>query len=418
MGAKSVLIIDKKITAKSELLAILKKKGLQVFTVAEGAFAVDLLSKQSFFCLISGDEGLRAMQRKSGRPFSIPIVYLKKTEQVDIGLPLVVTLKDPIDVREAEKVFDRLLAEVNCPSLIAKSPVMQKVLQRVQKIAKSHANIFIFGESGTGKEVIASHIHAFSKRAAFPFIRVNCAALPDTLIESEFFGHEKGAFTGAHVQRVGRFERAHQGTLLLDEISEISTTLQAKLLRIVQEGEFERVGGKDPLYVDVRLISTSNCDMKEALQKHRFREDLYYRLNVIPLFLPPLRKRKEDILPLAEYFLQQTCLRNELTPRKFSARVAQRLVEYDWPGNVRELSNVVEHSAIMAHTSEIMEVLFDLAVELKSGKTPQNKTLKAVEKEHILATLARHHAHKGKTAEELGISVRTLRSKLKSYRLE
>ncbi len=237
--------------------------------------------------------------------------------------------------------------------LVAESPAMRKVLLEAVQIAKSQASVLIHGESGTGKEVIAAAIHAHSLRANHPYIRVNCAAIPDTLIESEFFGHEKGSFTGANQKRLGRFELADKGTLLLDEVTEIPISLQPKLLRVVQEQEFERVGGSKPLAVDVRLISTSNRNLKEAIKEKIFREDLYYRLNVVPLHLPPLRDRQEDILPLSRYFLTKFCAENRRSAKTLSKAAEKKLLTHPWPGNIRELANAIERVVVIDSSSQI-----------------------------------------------------------------
>lgn len=310
-----------------------------------------------------------------------------------------------------------LFSDANNP-IIAVSEKMLKIVEDIEKIAKSSANVFISGESGTGKEVIAKLIHAFSKRKQNPFIRVNCAALPDTLIESEFFGHEKGAFTGAMGRRLGRFELAHLGTLLLDEVSEIPLHLQAKLLRAVQEQEFERLGGMSSIKVDVRLISTSNRVMKSAIEEKSFREDLYYRLNVIPIHLPPLRERKEDILPLAIHFLKKFCAQNQIEEKTFSTEAKEKLLDYSWPGNIRELSNTMEHLAAMNLNAQIesQDITLDLKNPSKEVPDLQPGTpLKELEKVHILNTLKSMQNNKSLTAKALGITTRTLRNKLKEY---
>ena len=244
--------------------------------------------------------------------------------------------------------------------IIAESPIMKKLLEEAVRVAKSQASVLIHGESGTGKEVIAGAIHAHSMRASNPYIRVNCAAVPDTLIESEFFGHEKGSFTGANAKRLGRFELANGGTLLLDEVTEIPLNLQPKLLRVVQEQEFERVGGTRPVSVDVRLISTSNRDLKEAIEEKVFREDLFYRLNVVPIHLPPLRERKEDILPLVDYFLGKFCAENGKKKKTLTKKAKEKLVNYPWPGNIRELANVMERVVVLDFGEKIEPAHFTL----------------------------------------------------------
>ncbi len=304
--------------------------------------------------------------------------------------------------------------------LIAESETMQKILSDVVKIAKSSSSVFISGESGTGKEMIAQAIHAQSIRNLQPFIKVNCAAIPATLLESEFFGHEKGAFTGALNKKPGRFELADKGTLLLDEISEIPLEIQSKLLRAVQEMEFERVGGIRPIQVDVRLISTSNRSMKEAIEQKLFREDLYYRLNVVPIHIPPLRERKEDILPLAEFFLKQLCEENKKPLKRLLSDAKQKLLDYHWPGNIRELANVIERSIVMNATDflEAHQIYIELACSIKEAPAyafPIGMTLAELEKRFILETLAREKNNRTKTAQTLGISIRTLRNKLNIY---
>lgn len=301
--------------------------------------------------------------------------------------------------------------------IIIESPIMQHILESIGKIAKSNANVFISGESGTGKEVIAKIIHNLSKRRSDPFIKVNCAALPDTLIESEFFGHEKGAFTGALCKRLGRFELADKGTLLLDEISEVPMHLQAKLLRVVQEQEFERLGGMIPIKVNVRLISTSNRNMKESIEEKQFREDLYYRLNVVPIHLPPLRERREDIIPLARHFLAQFAKKSDIPLSKLSPAAEKKLLSYHFPGNIRELSNLMEQLLVMAGGDIITEDSLQFEPPLsKNALTLAGLSLKELEKQHILETLKTTHFNRTKAAEVLGISTRTLRNKLKIYK--
>ncbi len=310
----------------------------------------------------------------------------------------------------------------NNNSIIAESPVMKALFLDIVKIAKSNASVFLTGESGTGKEVIANAIHQLSPRASASFIRVNCAAIPETLLESEFFGHEKGSFTGAMQRRFGRFEMANNGTLLLDEISEIPLVLQPKLLRVIQEQEFERVGGTHPIRVDVRLIATSNRNMQTAIEKNLFREDLFFRLHVIPLKIPPLRQRKEDILPLAELFLQRLCIENQQELKSLSIQAKELLVAYPWPGNIRELANVIERTVVL-HTGKTIkaeDLKIPMSCSLASpptfGANPGSlHTLEAVEQAHILATLKTYGNNKTKAAKSLGISLRTLRNKVNGY---
>ncbi len=307
------------------------------------------------------------------------------------------------------------------PHFIAESPAMKKLIQDIDKIAKSHASVLITGESGTGKEVIGGLIHHLSHRSKEPFIKVNCAAIPETLLESEFFGHEKGAFTGALQKKIGRFELADLGTLLLDEVTEIPLPLQPKLLRAIQEQEFERVGGMKPIRVNVRFLATSNRNMQEAIDAKIFREDLFYRLNVVPLHIPPLREREEDIIPLAQHFLKRFCEKNHKPFKQLSQSATLKLMNYPWPGNVRELSNVIERTVVLDFDSTIEADHLYLET-LSGGKSTQHKgtlpigiSLFEMEKRLILETLIAYGNNKTKTAQILKISVKTLRNKLYEY---
>ncbi len=300
---------------------------------------------------------------------------------------------------------------------IAESPQMKKIVQDLGKIAKSNASVFITGESGTGKEVVGSAIHQLSGRANCPFIKVNCAAIPETLIESEFFGHERGAFTGAMQRKIGRFELADKGTLMLDEVTEIPLVLQAKLLRAIQEQEFERVGGVRPLKVNIRFLATSNRNMQDAIESKVFREDLFYRLNVVPIHIPPLRERIEDILPLAHHFLQRYCTENRLPLKTFTPEAIQKLQSYSWPGNVRELGNIIERTVVLDFDPEIdaEHLYIEARASIEKNSFPVGISLHEMEKRLILETLEVHHRNRSKTAAILGISVRTLRNKLHEY---
>jgi two-component system response regulator AtoC len=327
-----------------------------------------------------------------------------------------------------ENTYLRQQLSTNRPGLkiIAESASMQKVLQDAKSVASSNANVFIHGESGTGKEVVAQVIHNSSPRSNRPFIKVNCAAVPETLIESEFFGHEKGAFTGATARRLGRFELANGGTLLLDEITETPLPLQAKLLRVTQEMEFERVGGSRPIKVDVRLISTSNREMKEAIAEKRIREDLYYRLNVVPIFIPPLRDRKEDIIPLAEYFLEKTAAENHREKKQLSPEAKKKLLAYNWPGNVRELANVIERAVVLDSGKQVSpaHLFIDNFASMDKEVSTDDQhpvsvgmTLQELEKRLIIDTLLAQQNNKTKAAELLGISPKILNSKISKHNL-
>lgn len=337
---------------------------------------------------------------------------------------------------EAEMIAAVLAAvsDDNRP-MIAEDPAMRAVIAMAEQVAPSDASILITGESGSGKEIVARHVHLKSRRSSKPFISVNCAAIPENLLESELFGHEKGAFTGALARRIGKFEEANGGTLLLDEISEMDARLQAKLLRAIQEREIDRVGGAQPVKVDIRILATSNRDLTRAVAENTFREDLLYRLNVVNLRLPPLRERTGDILPMAEFFIRKYAAANGVPPRALSAEARRRLLAHRWPGNVRELENAMHRAVLLAVGPEIDET----AIRLPDGqplgpadpavRTAQaavsaaeavsrgfvGQTVAAMEQQLILETLEHCLGNRTHAANILGISIRTLRNKLKEY---
>jgi len=305
--------------------------------------------------------------------------------------------------------------------IIIHDPSMKKILHLVERIAPSAANVLLLGESGTGKEVMAKTIHRLSKRNDKPFVSINCAAIPENLLESELFGHEKGAFTGAAAQRIGKFEEADGGTLLLDEVTEMHPRLQAKLLRAIQEKVIDRVGGSRPIPVNIRIIATSNRCMEEATKKGDFREDLYYRLNVVSIHLPKLSERPLDILPLAEYFLKKYALLNCVSQKPLDALTIDALMNYPWPGNVRELENLMHRAILLSqeviYPSDVFahDVNQSVSKPIVKDNLLVNRPLMDVERELILNTLNHCMGNKNTAAKILGISIRTLRNKLKEY---
>jgi DNA-binding NtrC family response regulator len=326
-------------------------------------------------------------------------------------------------ILENRLLRSELAGKYRFENIVGKSPQMQKIFELVEVVADSKATVLITGESGTGKELIAKAIHYNSSRKEGPFIKINCAAFPDGLVESELFGHEKGAFTGAIRKSEGRFELADGGTLLLDEVSEISPGLQAKLLRVLQEREFERVGSGQTIQVDVRIISTSNKNLREQIEKGKFREDLFYRLNVIPMHISPLRERKEDIPILAEHFLKKYNLENNRSIEGISQKVYEMFSEYPWTGNVRELENYIERAVVTSKGKVLTpsdfpkEIAFGKA-DLAPGAIGVGCSIYEAEKRLILGTLEAEGGNRTKTAEILGISTRTLRNKLQEYGLK
>jgi two-component system response regulator FlrC len=298
---------------------------------------------------------------------------------------------------------------------------MKRILQMAKEVADSRASIFIMGESGTGKELFARYIHHCSARKDKPFVAINCAALPETLLESELFGHEKGAFTGAISRKKGKFEIADQGTLLLDEISEMNYQLQSKLLRVLQEREIDRIGGTGPVPVNVRFIATTNRNIEDQIDEGKFREDLYYRLNVIPLHLPPLRERTDDIPLLAEYFIEKYCKIDNRSVKSLTDRAIASLMQMSWKGNVREFENMIERAILMCRKDSIdEETLFIIGknrpAENSGSPFMPAVTIKEMEKNVIFQTLDQTNGNRTHAAEILGISVRTLRNKLNEYR--
>jgi transcriptional regulator with PAS, ATPase and Fis domain len=319
---------------------------------------------------------------------------------------------------------------------------MQQLRDLIRRVARTDATVLVQGESGTGKELVSRAIYRESPRANSPFITVNCAAIPENLIESEFFGHEKGSFTGAQNKREGRFELAHSGTILLDEVSEVSPQVQAKLLRVLQERELERVGGNRTIKVDVRVIATTNRNLQESVAKKEFRQDLYFRLNVVPVFVPPLRQRREDIHQLADTFMKRFSRKHGVRVAGISASCTSALLAHDWPGNVRELQNVVERAVILCSDGEDLSAVhlgftpgqglgagvFDFGPSLagpvgapaeanvSSGQgNAEVLTLAEVEKQAILRALDSCRGNRTHAAKKLGISIRTLRNKLNEY---
>jgi two-component system response regulator AtoC len=449
MAIERVLIVEEDPSNSNFLKDLLRKRKSEVFIAENGSIALDYLNQYFFDLVISdlhtpGTNGLEILKVVKAKNLQTLVIlttayasienaveamrlgafsYLLKPFNTETIETMLEKMQEHLDlIQENDYLREEISTQPDRKKqlLITESKTMKKILSDVGKIAKSSSSVFISGESGTGKEMIAHAIHAQSHRTLRPFIKVNCAAIPATLLESEFFGHEKGSFTGAINKKLGRFELADKGTLLLDEISEIPLEIQSKLLRAIQEMEFERVGGIRPIQVDVRLISTSNRSIKEAIEQKLFREDLYYRLNVVPIHVPPLRERKEDILPLAEFFLKRLCEENQKPIKRLSIDAKQKLSNYNWPGNIRELANVIERSVVMnaTDTLEAHQIYVELACSIKEAPSyafPTGMTIADLEKRLILETLTREKNHRTKAAQILGITTRTLRNKLQTY---
>lgn len=320
--------------------------------------------------------------------------------------------------KEVSYLRKRLEGQYRFHDLVSKSHKMQKIFEFAKTIASTSSNVLILGESGTGKELLARAIHNEGPRASYPFVAVSCVALPETLLESELFGHEKGAFTDAISQKKGKFEMADKGTIFLDEIGDISPKLQLSLLRVIQEKEIVRVGGEKPIKLDVRIIAATNRDLKKLVQEGKFREDLYYRLNVITIEIPPLRERKEDIPVLVNHFIEKFNLELKKNIRGISEDALKMLVKYHWPGNVRELENVIERAMVVAKNDLIRKEDIALLDEEEDFLNLPDKTLKSVEREHILRVLKENSWNIQRSAEILGIDRATLYNKIKKYNLK
>jgi two-component system response regulator AtoC len=434
-----ILVVDDEAIIRESLRDWLSDVGHQVLMAENGSQALEIIEKEKPSIVITdlvmpGMDGIELLKRaKEISPGlegivitaygSIPTAiaamkegaydYIEKPfcpEKAELLIEKLVEHQRLIEenVSLQQKLDDRYRFE----NIIAKSPKMQQVIEVIKVVAKSNATVLIIGESGTGKELVARAIHSQSYRKDKPFVAVSCAALPESLLESELFGHEKGAFTGAYAQRRGKFEVANRGTLFLDEIGEMSANIQVHLLRVLEEKEFTRVGGNELIKVDVRVISATNKDMKKAIISEQFREDLYYRLNVVTIELPPLRERQEDIPLLAQHFLKKFAVENQKEITGFSPEAADLLLRYEWPGNVRELENAIERAVILAKNSQVE--IIDLPQEnlLLTHSVPAERNLSEVEREHIMNVLSETGGNYSQAARILGISRATLYNKI------
>jgi two-component system, NtrC family, nitrogen regulation response regulator NtrX len=333
---------------------------------------------------------------------------------------VLLSLRHALDQTNLREENRRLRELVGGARMIGSSPSFERVLEQATMAARSDARVLLDGESGTGKELLAAHIHAESPFAGGPFVKVNCAAIPTELIESELFGHEKGAFTGATSARRGKFELADGGTLFLDEVGDLHGSSQAKLLRVLQEGEFHRVGGEQSIRVSVRVIAATNRDLTELVAQQKFREDLYYRLCVVPVRVPSLRERREDIRPLAEYFLGEFCARNNFKPKSFDPSVFEALEDYAWPGNIRELRNTVERMAILTR-GDVLQAE-SVPVEIRIARSPVGRgnlreAKESAEREHILRALEESKWNVSSAARVLGMERTNLHKRIRALGL-
>src|SRR5271154_5100098 len=444
----AVLVVEDDAALREALLDTLRAAGLAALSAADAQAALQLLASEDIGLVISdvhmpganGYELLSSIKRL--RPY-LPVVLMTAYGTVTQAVAAMREgatdyIVKPFDARALIDMAQRQLAARVTPNeLIAMDPESKRLVGLARKIAENDATVLITGESGTGKEVYARFVRDNSARADKPFVAINCAAIPENMLEASLFGHEKGAFTGALAAHAGKFEQAQGGTLLLDEISEMDLSLQAKILRVLQEREVERLGGSRTINLDVRVIATSNRDLPEEVRAGRFRADLFYRLNVMSLKLPALRERRGDILPLARRAIQ-ACARGSPAALSLSVAAERKLVEHDWPGNARELTNIVQRAAWLANGGQIDDADLDLqATALAAGAGPAvgapgvatpdlatpsaaepalDRDLKARERELILATLRITGGSRKLAAERLGISPRTLRHKLQQLK--
>lgn len=438
-----ILIVDDEGSIRLMLRRVLSNWEYDVDEAANGLEALQKIKKEKYAIILLDlrmpeMNGLQVIKELKKLDINTPIIMMSAygtvPEAVEaIKLGAIDYLVKPFDLYELKIVFERIIREdeiknenqyfreeedkrYNFKEIVGQSTAMKKVLDMLKKVAPLPTTVLITGESGTGKELIARALHKNSLRKDKPFVVANCVAFSPNILESELFGHEKGSFTGADSKRIGRFEIAHSGTLFLDEIGEVDLSTQAKLLRVIQEKEFERVGSSTSIKVDTRIVAATNKDLEQEIKENRFREDLFYRINVFHIEAPPLRERKEDIPLLIKHFIDKY---NRILNKRISDITSEGLsllLDYSFPGNIRELENIIERAMIMSNKEIIeKELLFFLE---KKEFTPQPGTLKEMEREMIKKSLIQNKGNRTKAAEQLGISRRTLIIKLKEYQID
>ncbi len=448
--AKQILVVDDEERIRQSLNGILKDEGYEVVESKDGAQALKQLESDPPDLVLldiwmPGMDGMEVLERMKGQVPNLPVIMISGHGNIELAVKAVKLgaydfIEKPLSLEKVllavnnALVFSKLEQENRVLrqeverkyEIVGNSTEVQKLKEQIKIVAPTNGWVLINGENGTGKELIARAIHRLSLRAEKSFVEVNCAAIPEELIESELFGHEKGSFTGALTKKRGKFDLAHEGTLFLDEIADMSLKTQAKILRILQEQKFERVGGTEMIYVDVRVIAATNRDLMEEIQKGKFREDLFYRLNVIPLTAPPLRERRGDIPLLVEYFIEAFCLENNKEKKKISPEAMELLKGYAWPGNVRELKNLVERMVIMTRGPVIEEKDVPAPVR-EHPKAPLEFSFfdfdllrdarREFEKRFIMKKLSENDENISKTAEMIGIERSNLHRKIKSYEI-
>ena len=464
MILEKVIVLDDELIIRKSIEEQLRRKRYSVVTAATMAEAEAHLRKERYDLLFADvhlpdGNGIDLLRRLAQQPDRPVVVIMTGQGSIESAVECMrvgafdyvikpFSLSQISMIVEKAEAFSQVVKvsqylnqeQAQGTGLVGESPSVVKLRTMISKVAPTDATVLINGENGTGKELVANELFKASSRSQAPYIKVNCAAVSETLIESEFFGHEKGAFTGASERREGRFELAHGGTILLDEISEISPKVQAKLLRVLQEREFERVGGNKTIHVDVRVLATTNRNLQKSVDNGEFREDLYYRLNVFPLKVPPLRERDGDAVLLAQRFLERSCRRYGAKIRGFSNEATAMLAAYNWPGNVRELQNLIERAVILtegpvveADTLGLPSTSGHTRPSPSAGAAPAHSapsapaeeeqedglpSLDEMEKQHILRALDRTSGNRTQAASLLKISIRTLRNKLHQYKIE
>ncbi|MBI2471701.1 MAG: sigma-54-dependent Fis family transcriptional regulator [Planctomycetes bacterium] len=450
MSVEKIMVVDDDSLGREYLYETLMRGGYEVASVNNGQQALARIGKEAYDVIfldmkMPGMCGMEVLDKVKGiSPETVVILmtahgtietaveamkkgaydYIIKPfspEQIELLISRVNERQKLITENKYWRTNSNIDEKLN--PVFSRNSKMSLIYEQIRKIAQSKASVLIQGESGTGKELIARAIHFHSPRSGNPFIRVNCAALAETLLESELFGHERGAYTGAISKHTGRFELANEGTLLLDEISEISPNIQAKLLRVLEEEEIERVGGEKTIKIDVRIVATTNRNLINEIQKGTFREDLFYRLNVVPIYLPPLRERREDIALLVDYYLRKYSLENNAVVKSINKEAMDYLCQYNWPGNIRELKNIMQRAVVMG-SHEVLQLeqfncLFNHRDVERPGKTLNGgNAIEDVERDLIYSTLEKTGGNKTKAAELLKITTRTLRNKLHKYDAE
>ncbi len=446
----NILIIDDEETIRDSCSQVLKKEGYPVKTAKDGIEGLQIFREEFFHAVLldlklPGIDGMEVLSRIKEEHPKTSVIIITGFASIDSAveamkrgasdyLPkpftpeqLRLITKKALDSREVliENIYlkEELEKQIAFDMVIGKSKVMEKILDIVKRISPSDSTVLITGESGTGKEILAREIHNHSPRRNAPIVVVDCGALVETLFESELFGHVKGSFTGAHETKHGRFEVANGGTIFLDEISNISLNIQAKLLRVIQEREVTRVGSNKPIKVDVRILAATNENLADLVRKEKFREDLFYRLSVVPLNLPPLRERKEDIPSLIDHFVKKYGKRTRKEIKGVSPAVKKALMEYNWPGNIRELENTIERATVLSKGERIeLEDLVYHGISASSSLLlpvgGKYKPLEGIEKEYIKTVLQAQHGNKSQTAKILGIDRKTLTAKIKKYKIQ